>query len=74
MISRHGHRPQNYSQFDYFGEVGVVVAAIAADPSIPIRNNLIIPSVSTNWSPESVWNTGIITAYDQQIGALSVEQ
>lgn len=51
-----------------------MVNAIAADSNIPIRNNLIVPSVSTNWSPESVWNTGIITSYSPEIGALSVEQ
>ena len=67
-------RPPTYSQFDYYGEVGVMINAIGADPNIPIRNNLIIPSVSGTWTPESVWDTNIIPAYDGSIGALAVEQ
>lgn len=74
MYSSHGARPANYSQFDYFGEVGVMINAIAADSDIPVRNNLIIPSVSGTWSLESVWDTNIIPAYSNEIGALAVEQ
>ncbi len=72
---RHGHRSLSYGPEDYFGEFAVVVQAIANDSNIPIRNNLIAPSPSgTHWSPEMVWDTGFITAYQPQLGALSVEQ
>ena len=72
---RHGHRPSTYSQFDYFGEFGVVVQAMQSDDSIPLRNNLIGPSVATgSWTPEMVWDTGFITSYTNSLSALSVEQ
>lgn len=72
---RHGHRPANYSQFDYFGEFGVLVQALANDGQVTTRNNLIAPSVNTGpWTPESVWNTGFVASYSNSIGALSVEQ
>ncbi|KAI0073210.1 hypothetical protein K474DRAFT_1666888 [Panus rudis PR-1116 ss-1] len=75
LYASHNHRPQTYSQFDYFGEFGVVVQAIANDENIPIRNNLIAPSVATGaWTPEMVWDTGFIPAYTNQLGALAVEQ
>ncbi|KIP06544.1 glycoside hydrolase family 79 protein [Phlebiopsis gigantea 11061_1 CR5-6] len=72
--ANHKNRPLNYSQEDYFGEFGVVVQAIANDNKITVRNNLIGPSVSTGpWTPESVFNTGFVSAYDSALGALSVE-
>jgi hypothetical protein len=71
----HGHRPSNYTQYDYFGEFGDVIKAIAADDLIPVRNNLIGPSVaSATWTPEMVWDTGFVTTYSEQLGALAVEQ
>ena len=53
-----------------------MVQAIANDPSIPNRNGVLIgPSVATGpWRPEDVWNTGFIPAYQNSLGALSVEQ
>jgi len=35
---------------------------------------LIVPSISGAWSPESVWNTGIIPSYSNSLHALAVEQ
>ena len=73
--SRHGARPQNYSQEDYFNDFGLMVQGIANDPKIKVRNNLIAPSLSSGpWSPESVFNTGFVSAYNDELGALSVEQ
>ncbi|OBZ74672.1 Beta-glucuronidase [Grifola frondosa] len=69
----HGHRPANYSVWDYFGEFGVVVNAIAADAQIPTRNNLIAPSLQGTWTPEDVFNTGFVAAYTNALGILSVE-
>ncbi|OBZ69575.1 Beta-glucuronidase [Grifola frondosa] len=73
LYASHGHRPATYGPFDYFGEFGVVVDAINNDPKIPVRNNLIGPSVSGNWKPEDVWNTGFIPQYNSSLGMLSVE-
>ncbi|KAI0270634.1 hypothetical protein BC834DRAFT_967376 [Gloeopeniophorella convolvens] len=71
----HQHRPSTYSQFDYFGEVGTLVQQIANDPLIQNKDNLlIIPSVQTTWSPESVWNTGIVQSYSSSIFSLAVER
>jgi hypothetical protein len=73
LYAAHGHRPANYSPWDYFGEFGVMVDAIDADNSIPIKNNLVAPCVSGTWSPEDVFNTGFVPAYTASLGYLSVE-
>ncbi|KAH9929433.1 glycoside hydrolase family 79 protein [Fomitopsis serialis] len=74
LYALHGHRAANYSVWDYFGEFAEIVEAIAADDNIPMRNNLIAPSVSGTWTPEDVWNTGFLTSYDSSLGALAVEK
>lgn len=72
---RHQHRPADYDAQDYADEFGLVVQAIAQDPNIPVRNDLIGPSVASGpWKPEDVWNTGFITTYADALGALAVEQ
>lgn len=74
LYATHGSRPPTYSQQDYFNEFGTVVQAIANDPQIPTRNNLVAPSVNSGpWSPESVWDTGFVSAYSGALGALAVE-
>ena len=71
----HGHRPATYSPFDYFGEFGVMVQAIGNDSNIPVKNNLIGPSIATGaWTPEMVWDTGFVTSYANSLLALAVEQ
>lgn len=74
LYAVHGHRPANYSAWDYFGEFAEIIDAIAANDAIPKRNNLIAPSVSGTWTPEDVWNTGFLTSYDASLGALAVEK
>ena len=50
---RHGHRPETYGPFDYFGEFGNVVSAMQ-QKSLSVSNNLIGPSLATgDWTPES---------------------
>ncbi|KAF9484212.1 glycoside hydrolase family 79 protein [Pholiota conissans] len=73
LYGSHGHRALNYSQQDYFNEFGLLINAINADPLITSRDILIGPSVSTNWSPESVFDTGYIDAYTNSLAYLSVE-
>ncbi|THG97424.1 hypothetical protein EW026_g4567 [Hermanssonia centrifuga] len=64
----------NYSQGDYFNDFGIMVEAIGNDTLIPVRNNLIAPSVATGpWTPESVWDTGFVGVYSDSLGALAVE-
>ena len=75
LYAAHGHRPQTYGPFDYFGEFGVMIQAIRNDTNIPVKNNLIGPSVATGaWTPEMVWDTGFIPTYTNSLLALSVEQ
>ena len=70
----HGHRLQTYGPFNYFGEFGMIVQAIGSDSNIPVKNNLIGPSVATGtWMPEMVWDMGFIPAYTNSLSTLSVE-
>lgn len=73
LYAAHGVRPSTYSPYDYFGEVGILVDAVNNDNSIPVKNNLVVPSVSGTWTPEDVFNTGIVTSYDNSLGYLAVE-
>jgi hypothetical protein len=50
------------------------VQQIANDQSIPTKGNLIVPSIQVTWTPESVWNTGIVGAYSSSLSALAVER
>ncbi|EIN05136.1 hypothetical protein PUNSTDRAFT_107422 [Punctularia strigosozonata HHB-11173 SS5] len=75
LYVKHNHRSGTYSPYDYFGEFGVLVQALAAAPDLyPVRNNLIAPSIATgDWTPEMVWDTGFIPSYTDSLGALAVE-
>ena len=75
LYADHGHCLQTYGPFDYFGEFGMIVQAIGGDLNIPVKNNLIGPSVATGtWTLEMVWDTGFIPAYTNSLSALSVKQ
>jgi hypothetical protein len=51
------------------------VQQIANDSFITKKNNfLIVPSLQTVWTPESMWNTGIVASYSSSILALAVER
>ncbi|KAJ6561988.1 hypothetical protein B0H19DRAFT_1068685 [Mycena capillaripes] len=70
----HGHRPITYSPNDYSNDFGIVDAALREDPRIPsATKKLIGPSISGNWKPEDVWNTGFLDIYKDSFAALSVE-
>lgn len=74
LYSHHGHRNSSYGPYDYFGEFGSLVQTIAADNQIPVRNNLIAPSVANAfWTPENVFDTGFVAAYTDQLNAIAVE-
>ena len=48
---------------------------VANDQLIPNKNNLfIVPSIQVTWTPESVWNTGIVASYSSSLSALAVER
>ena len=49
--------------------------AYSSDSQVPVKNNLIAPSVSSSgWTPEQVWDTGFVEAYSDYLQALAVEQ
>ncbi|KAH7925637.1 glycoside hydrolase family 79 protein [Leucogyrophana mollusca] len=73
LYADHGLRNSTYSPSDYYDDFGVVVDAIANDAHIPVRNNLVAPSVSGTWTPEMVWATGFISTYSSSLGYLAVE-
>jgi hypothetical protein len=57
------------------GDVGLLVNQVAADPGITKKNDLfVIPSISPVWTPEDVWNTGIVSAYANSLYGLAVER
>ncbi|KDR78212.1 hypothetical protein GALMADRAFT_138334 [Galerina marginata CBS 339.88] len=67
-------RRVTYSPQQYTDEVGQLITVIDANPNIPVKNNLIGPSISTIiWTPEQVWDTGFIDKYKDRLYALSVE-
>lgn len=57
-------------------DVGTLVNQVASDPLIPLKTNLfIIPSISASvWTPEDVWNTGIVQTYANSLYGLAVER
>ncbi len=67
---------QNYSQDDYFNEFGSLIQALEADSKVNASKLLIAPSVSTDWTPESVLfaGTGFIPTYGANLDAIAVEQ
>ncbi|KAF5386537.1 hypothetical protein D9757_005918 [Collybiopsis confluens] len=74
LYAAHLHRPTNYSQFDYVGEVASLINDMSQTPDLSVAKNLLlIPSVSGTWTPEQVWDTGIVDALSSNIAWLSVE-
>jgi hypothetical protein len=57
------------------GDIGLLVNQVAANPLITRKNDLfVIPSISTIWTPEDVWNTGIVSTYGNSLYGLGVER
>jgi len=52
----------------------MLVQQMGADQNIPNQDLLIAPSVSGNWSPEQIWDTGFVDSYGPHLAFLSVEQ
>jgi hypothetical protein len=71
----HQHRNKSdYGPFDYFGEFGDLITKLGANSSIPVKNNLLAPSVaSAFWTPEMVWQTGFLDAYRDSLKYIAVE-
>ena len=67
---------QGYGPFNYMGDIGMLIGQVANNPLIPKKSNLfIVPSISaTVWTPEDVWNTGIVGTYSNSLYGLAVER
>lgn len=75
LVFRHGLRAKTYTAADYYQEFGRVITALKADPKISsVANKLIGPSLSNQWAPEDVWNTGFIQEYNSSCQALAMER
>lgn len=71
---RFGRREQ-YSPQAYFDEVGQLIRVIEARPDIAaVKDKLIGPSIAQVWTPESVWETGFIDVYRDNLYAITVER
>ncbi|CAK5270156.1 unnamed protein product [Mycena citricolor] len=76
----HGHRAQSYGPFDYMGEFSDYInqaSASGIDPSGKGRQLLVVGNVadgSGGWTPEMVWNTGMIDQYTNNIAYMAVEK
>ncbi|KAJ4474775.1 glycoside hydrolase family 79 protein [Lentinula lateritia] len=74
LYAAHGHRSSNYSQYDYVGELGSLIDDMSQYSNLSIAQNLLlIPSVSGTWTPEEVWDTGVMDTYSSNIAWMSVE-
>lgn len=77
LYGRHtlGNRSPDYSPQDYFTEFGQMMTGINNDAQIPIKSNIIGPSVTGDqWTPEQVFDTGYLTAYAKNLAYISVEK
>lgn len=68
-------RREQYSPQAYFDEVGQLIRVIEARPDIAaVKDKLIGPSIAQVWTPESVWETGFIDVYRDNLYAITVER
>ena len=58
------------------GDIGTLVDQVAWDTLVVKKDNLfIIPSISASvWTPEQVWNTGIVRTYMSSLYGLAIER
>ncbi|KAJ3821688.1 hypothetical protein F5880DRAFT_1580313 [Lentinula raphanica] len=74
LYAAHGHRPSNYSQYDYVGELGSLINDMSQYSDLSAAQDLLlIPSVSGTWTPENIWDTGVMDTYSSNIAWMSVE-
>ena len=71
---RHGRRDPSYSPQNYHDEVQQLLGILATDQNLPIKNNLIGPSVSGPWTPEMVFATGYLQDFGSSLSVISVQQ
>ncbi|KJA24887.1 glycoside hydrolase family 79 protein [Hypholoma sublateritium FD-334 SS-4] len=66
-------RRTTYSPELYSGELESLISTMDADSLITNKAQLLAPSVSGQWTPESVWDTGFIDKFKDRMYAFTVE-
>ncbi|KAJ7064883.1 hypothetical protein C8F01DRAFT_1128585 [Mycena amicta] len=78
MYNLHQHRPDTYGPFDYGGEMSDLLnqSQVAnADPSGQALTKLVTPNIANfAWTPEMVWDTGLVDRFANNIAYLAVEK
>ncbi|KAJ7227744.1 glycoside hydrolase family 79 protein [Mycena haematopus] len=78
MYNLHGHRNDTYGPYDYGGEISDLLSQVAAsnaDPSGRAMSLLVSPNIADYaWTPEQVWDTGLVTEFQNNIAYLAVEK
>lgn len=74
LYQRHGHRPEGYSPYDFWGEWKDLLEDMQGPEHERNRQILIGPSIATgDWTPEMVWDTGFLDSYVNNMYAVTVE-
>ncbi|KAF9077358.1 hypothetical protein BDP27DRAFT_1413776 [Rhodocollybia butyracea] len=70
-----GNEPDLYAAHDdYVDEISSLIDVMSQSSDLSVAQSLLLtPSVSGTWSPESVWDTGLVDQYSSNIAWLSVE-
>ncbi|KAI0316859.1 glycoside hydrolase family 79 protein [Amylostereum chailletii] len=69
------HRPAGYGPVNYTDDIGNLIAQVSANASLPRQNDIwLVPSISSKWEPDDVWDTGIVDAYLDNLNALTVQR
>jgi hypothetical protein len=78
MYSLHGHRNTSYGPFDYGGEMSDLLSQVSAsnaDPTGLAMSRLVAPNIADYaWTPEQVWDTGLVTEFSDNLAFLAVEK
>ncbi|KAF8882861.1 glycoside hydrolase family 79 protein [Infundibulicybe gibba] len=74
LYGQHQHRDPAYAPSDYVAELQTLVQQISSDANVPNQGLLIAPNVATGpWTPEMVWDTGMVDTFSSNLAFLAVE-
>ncbi|KAG6880956.1 hypothetical protein C0993_003509, partial [Termitomyces sp. T159_Od127] len=73
LYQAHGHYT-SYQPSDYFRDFGAYVQDMK-NTNLPGTDLLVGPSIAyADWTTEEVWNTGFVSAYNENLAFLTVEK
>ncbi|KAJ3792178.1 glycoside hydrolase family 79 protein [Lentinula aff. detonsa] len=86
LYAAHGHRSSSYSQYDYVGELGSVIddmsqysdlsclsVVLLIGATSKLMTDNFLNNTAGTWTPEDVWDTGVMDTYGSNIAWMSVE-